>query len=664
MPRTGHAAPRSHQRTGNMTDRNTFKNHSLERQTFLSRLLVGGGVSLVLVALLIVRLVYLQVNKHEYYSTKSDNYRIHIQSVPPTRGLIYDRNGVLLAENRPSYTLTLVKENAGDIDASLALLPKLIGFSEEDEEKFRTRLKRRSVPFSPVPLRFNLSEDEIARIAVNQFQLPGISIEAQLVRHYPLGPSLAHAVGYLAAISEDELKAVDPVNYSGTHQIGKTGVEKFYEELLHGRVGYETVEKNARGQIMKVLDRSDPMPGQDIVLHLDSKLQLAAEAALGDFRGGIVALDPATGGVLAMVSKPSFDPNLFVEGISREDYAKLSSPRDTPLFNRALARYSPGSTIKPFLGLAALDAGLRTREYAISDPGEFHLPGDKHVYHDWTWWLNKSGHGMVNLEKAIYQSCDIYFFDLATDMGIDRMHDFLFRFGFGRNTSIDIPQAGTGILPSRQWKRETLGQPWYPGETLNSSIGQGYTEATPLQLATATMLIANKGQWRQPAMLKRIGTSGEDVRHNSYLPDIKLNNPDDWNFIADAMASVVHKGAGGYRNVGTAFEYIALKNPPVYRMGGKSGTAQVINMSADFKKGSVVQEQYRDHALFIAFAPVEDPKIAVAVFVENGVGGSGVAGPIARQVLDAYLVGENGQLKPEFLPGAIPPQLTSLSSSR
>lgn len=638
-----------------MTHRNTFKDHAQERRIFLSRLLVGGSVALVLTLALVARLVYLQVYQYEYYATKSDNYRIHIQPVVPNRGLIYDRNGIVLAENRPSYTLTLVKENAGDIDASLTLLRTLISFSAEDEEKFRTRLNRRSVPFSSVPLRFNLEEEEIAVIAVNQFQLPGIAIEAQLVRHYPQGELMAHALGYVAAISEEELKTLDPVNYSGTHQIGKMGVEKHYESLLHGQVGYETVEKNARGQIMKVLDRSDPEPGQDIMLHLDSRLQQAAVAALGDYRGGIVALDPATGGVLAMVSKPAFDPNLFVTGISRADYAKLNDPRLTPLFNRALGRYSPGSTIKPFLGLAALDTGLRTREHTVSDPGYFRLSGSSHVFHDWTWWVNRSGHDLVNLEKAIYQSCDIYFYDLATDMGIDAMHDFLYRFGFGRNTSIDIPQASTGRLPSRQWKQETLGAPWYPGETLNSSIGQGYTEATALQLATATMLIANEGQWRQPALLKRVGLQSEDIVHPRQEPDIVLNNPSDWDFMADAMASVVHKGKGGYRNTGTAYPYIGgAANPPIYRMAGKSGTAQVVGMAADFDKNADVAERHRDHALFIAFAPVEDPQIAVAVFVEHGEGGSGVAGPIARQVIDAWLVGEDGQLKPEFRPEEAP----------
>ena len=643
-----------------MADRYTFKDHNREKQIFLSRLLIGGIVVLVLFALLITRLVYLQVFEHEYYSTKSDGYRIHIQPVPPNRGLIYDRNGVLLAENKPSYTLTLTRENAGDMDASLQLLGSLIQFTEEDEEKFRTRLKRRSVPFSSVPVRFNLSEEEIASIAVNQFRLPGISVEAQLVRNYPQGDLFAHAVGYLASISEEELKQVDQVNYKGTHQIGKMGIEKYYEDILHGTVGYETVEKNARGQIMQVLDRTDPIPGQDIVLNLDINLQKAAVEALGDFRGGVVVLDPTDGGVMAMVSKPAFDPNLFVEGISKTDYAKLNDRAETPLFNRALAKYSPGSTVKPFLGLAALETGTRTREYTIRDPGHFRLDGDSHIYHDWTWWVSKNGHDLVNLEKAIYQSCDIYFYDLATDMDIDTMHDFMFRFGFGRNTSVDIPQASNGVLPSRQWKRNALGLPWYPGETLNSSIGQGYTEASPLQLATATMLIANKGKWYQPALLRKVGTDSEVIQRTSYLPDIQLKNPDDWNLVANAMRDVVHKKNGGYRNNGTAWPYIENMGPMPYEMAGKSGTAQVVGMAADFDNDAEVPEKYRDHALFISFAPANDPKIVVAVFVEHGEGGSSVAGPVARKIIDTWLV-EEGQLKPQFQP--VPDGSSSLITS-
>jgi penicillin-binding protein 2 len=444
--------------------------------------------------------------------------------------------------------------------------------------------------------------------------------------------------------------------------MGKLGVEKFYEDILHGTVGYETVEKNARGQIMKVLDRTDPIPGQDIVLNLDIELQQAAVDALGDFKGGIVALDVTTGGVLAMVSQPSFDPNLFVDGISKADYARLNDRKTTPLFNRALGAYAPGSTIKPFLGLAALDTGLRTREYQISDPGYFRLDGHSHTYHDWTWWLNRSGHDTVNLEKAIYQSCDIYFYDLATDMDIDVMHDFLARFGFGRNTTVDIPQARGGTLPSRKWKRENIGEPWYPGETVNSSIGQGFTQVTPLQLATATMLMANKGHFKQPALLKSVGLNSEEMVRSSVEPDILLKNPDDWDFISHAMSEVVHKSKaeGGYRNDGTAHDAVIKANPvPIaYRMAGKSGTAQVVDMASNYDKNAEVAEEHRDNALFIAFAPVEDPKIAVAVFVEHGKGGSGVAGPMARKILDAYLT-ENGQLKPEFQPPSIPTPLIS-----
>ena len=427
-----------------MTEKITIQDHQLERQIVLSRIIVGGVIAFLLILSLIARLFFLQVNQHDYYSTKSDNYRIHVQPIVPTRGLIYDRNGTLLAENVPSFTLTLVREHAGDVDQVVDVIESLISLPEEDREKLRSRLRSRSIPYSSVPVRFNLSEEEIARISVNQFRLPGVSVEAQLVRHYPEGEFFAHSVGYLGSITEDELKAVDPVNYSGTHQIGKQGVEKFYENILHGQVGYQTVEKNARGQIMSVLDRTDPVPGQDIVLNLDSKIQKAAVEALGDYRGAVVAIDPETGGILALVSKPAYDPNLFVQGISRKDYASLNDPVNSPLFNRALAKYAPGSTVKPFISLAALNEGYRTPEDTVHDPGYYQLGNHKH--YDWTWWSNKTGHGTVDMQRAIYQSCNVYFWDLAMDMGIDQMHDFLFRFGFGRNVSLDLPQASTGTL--------------------------------------------------------------------------------------------------------------------------------------------------------------------------------------------------------------------------
>ena len=644
----------------------TLKDHTQERRIFLSRLLIGGIIALLLVAFIISRLIYLQIYQYEFYSTASDNNRIYSQSIAPTRGLIYDRNGVLLADNKPSFNLTVVQENVRDLDASIGLIQGLIELPDEEVAEFKQRLRRRGVPFSSVPLTFALSEEEIARLAVNQYRLPGFQVEAQLVRFYPLGAPIAHALGYLSSITEEELRSLNAEEYRGTHQIGKTGIERFYEPLLHGQVGYETVEKNARGQIMDVLDRTDPVPGEDLILHLDSKLQLAAWDALGDYRGGVVALDVETGGVLAMVSKPSFDPNLFVAGISQTAYSLLNDPIETPLFNRALAKYAPGSTMKPFIGLASLDYGVRTRDYQIQDPGYFILQGDSHIYHDWTWWVTETGHDLVNLAKAIYQSCDIYFWDMAIDLGIDCMAEFLDQFGFGKNTSIDISQASQGTLPSRDWKMETLGQPWYPGETLNSAIGQGYTEATPLQLATATMVLANKGRWRQPILLKRAGLLSEDIQHDSAIPDISLQNPDDWDFIHQAMQDVVHKDDGGYRNNGTAYPYIAMLERMPYHMAGKSGTAQIIGMAADFDNDLEVPEQFRDHALFISFAPVENPTIALAVFVEHGEGGSGVAGPIAKTIMDAYLLDEQGDVKQEFLvePEIIPEQqLSSVAPS-
>ncbi|MFL2840475.1 MAG: penicillin-binding protein 2 [Pseudohongiellaceae bacterium] len=627
----------------------TLKDHIQERRIFLSRLIVGGIIAVFLVAFLISRLIYLQIYQHDYYSTVSDNNRIYSQSIPPTRGLIYDRNGFLLADNKPSFNLTVVQENVNDLDASINLLQNLVDLPAQEVEEFKQRLGRRGVPFSSVPVIYGLSEEEIAKLAVNQFRLPGFQVEAQLVRNYPLGAPIAHALGYLSSITEEELRNLNAEEYRGTHQIGKTGIERFYESLLHGQVGYETVEKNARGQIMNVLDRTDPVPGQDLVLHLDSELQLAAWEALGDYRGGVVALDVTTGGVLAMVSKPSFDPNLFIGGITQAAYSALNDPIESPLFNRALAKYAPGSTMKPFIGLAALDFGVRTREYEVQDPGFFTLQGDSRIYHDWTWWLTETGHDLVNLAKAIYQSCDIYFWDLAVDLGIDQMAEFLAKFGFGQNTSIDITQASQGTLPSRDWKMETLGLPWYRGETLNSAIGQGYSEATPLQLATATMVLANKGVWRQPSILKRAGLLSEDIQHESAIPDVALQNPDDWNFIHHAMQDVVHKDDGGYRNNGTAYPYIAMLGEMPYHMAGKSGTAQVIGMTEDFDNEAEVPEQYRDHALFISFAPIENPSIALAVFVEHGIGGSAVAGPISKTILDAYILDEFGEVKQEFL---------------
>ena len=502
-----------------------------------------------------------------------------------------------------------------------------------------------------MPLRYVLTEGEKSRFAVNSHKLPGIAIEHQFVRHYPLAALTAHSVGYVSEINRDELDRMSDAvreNYGGSNHIGKTGIERTYEELLHGTVGYEIVEKNNRGQIMGTLDRTDPVAGKNITLHMDSRLQIAAAQALGDFRGAIVAIDPATGGILAMVSKPGFDPNLFVTGISSKDYKVLVTDEiNTPLFDRSTNPYPPGSTIKPFLGLGGLHNGLVDYEFTIEDPGYFRLPGVSYRWGDYT--LRTAiggGHGRTNLQKAIYQSCDTFFYALGNRMGIDTIHQSMSQFGFGENFALDISYARTGVLPSREWKMASRGEPWYPGDTINSSIGQGYMWATPLQLATAVAIIANKGKVVQPRMLKAIDGQAFQQDIENAVPDVILNDPDYWRFMEEAMTMVVHRPySDTFRDYGTAYEAIAMADRDMsYKMAGKSGSAQVVGISQEILHSTdiIVSDLNKDHGLFIAFAPTENtqisPQIAVAVFVENGEHGSNVAGPIAKQVIDAYLL--------------------------
>jgi penicillin-binding protein 2 len=447
----------------------------------------------------------------------------------------------------------------------------------------------------------------------------------------------------LASLSEEQRE-----NYGGTNHIGKTGVERTYEQLLHGTVGYEIVEKNNRGQVMRRLDRTDPVAGKNLSLHMNARLQVAAEKALGEFRGAIVAIDPATGGILAMVSKPGFDPNLFVTGISNKDYSVLvNDVVNTPLFDRSINPYPPGSTVKPFIGMAGLQHEFVDYEFAIQDPGYFRLPGVSYRWGDYT--LRTAiggGHGHTDLKKAIYQSCDTFFYDLGHRMGIDTMHGFLSRFGFGDNFALDISYARTGVLPSRDWKMESRGEPWYPGDTVNSSIGQGYMWATPLQLATATAIMANKGQVVQPRMLKAVdGVPFEPVTDDP-KQDISVSDPDYWRYIHESMTMVVHRPYSDvFRDYGTAFEAVAMADREMpYKMAGKSGTAQVVGISQEILSSEDIEvsDLNKDHGLFVSFAPSMhsqiDPQVAVAVFVENGEHGSSVAGPIAKAVIDTYLL--------------------------
>ncbi|MAM49281.1 MAG: penicillin-binding protein 2 [Gammaproteobacteria bacterium] len=628
-----------------------LKDHEAEKKLFNHRLVVAGVFIVVLFAALILQLVNLQIYQHEYFTARSDGNRMHSQYVPPARGLIFDRSGNLLAENQPIFTLTVVPEQVESFDETLEILNRLIRLTDDDIEQFNSRLQRNRVPFSSVPLRYILDEEEKSKVAVNGHLLPGISIEPQLVRRYPLAGLTAHSVGYVSEINREELDSLSDAekeNYGGTNHRGKTGIERTYEDLLHGTVGYEIVEKNNRGQVMRRLDRTDPVAGKNITLHMDAQLQIAAENALGDFRGAVVAIDPNTGGILAMVSKPTFNPNLFVTGISSKDYDILVKDEvNTPLFDRTTNPYPPGSTIKPFLGLAGLHHEHIDYDFAIEDPGYFRLPGVSYRWGDYTLRTQiGGGHGHTDLMKAIYQSCDTFFYDLGNRMGIDTIHDFMAKFGFGNNFAVDIAYARTGVLPSREWKMASRGEPWYPGDTINSSIGQGYMWATPLQLATAVSIIANEGKVVSPRMLKAVdGELFEPIIENP-MPDVMVNDSDYWRYIEDAMTMVVHRPfSDQFRDYGTAYESIAMADREMsYKMAGKSGSAQVVGISQDILSSSdiMVSDLNKDHGLFISFAPAQNsqiaPQIAIAVFVENGEHGSSVAGPIAKQVIDTYLL--------------------------
>ncbi|MBE9395995.1 penicillin-binding protein 2 [Pontibacterium sp. N1Y112] len=623
-----------------------FKDHHRESRTFQIRAVIAFILVIIALFGLVSRFYFLQVTEHDRFTALSDKNRIQLQPVAPTRGLIYDRNGVLLADNQPSYSVTLLKEELQDLDGTLIRLQELIPITDRQIERFRKRLKQRRRPFESVPLRFRLTEQEIARISVNYHRLPGVRVEADLIRYYPYGSSLVHALGYVGRINERELQKVDETNYSATHYIGKLGVEKYYEAELHGDVGFQKVETNARGRIMRVVERSDPVPGKDLVMSLDLKLQQVTEKLLDGRRAAVVAIDPNDGGILALVSTPGYDPNLFVTGISNKDYGALRESDDLPLFNRALrGRYPPGSTVKPIIALAAIDSESVSPAFKVSDPGWFTLTNGGRKYRDW----KRGGHGTVGLNLALAQSCDVWFYSAGHKMGIDPMSEYLGYFGFGSIESLDLPEATRGILPSREWKRNSRRLPWYPGDSLNLSIGQGFLLSTPMQLATATAVIANRGRWVQPRMLKGVyqadeeGFTTTDLNHDygrSKPDDVKLKHPEYWDTIIQGMVDVVHGPRGTARLSAQGAQY---------RFAGKTGTAQVVGIKQDEEyDAEKLAERLRDHALFVAFAPVENPQIAVAVIVENGGGGSTTAAPIARKVMDAYLVGEEAVKETEI----------------
>ena len=617
-----------------MARRFTVKNPYYENLLFFNRSVAALTFIAILTVVLLARLVYLQVVEHQHYTTLSRENRLKIVALPPTRGLIYDRNGVLLAENLPSYRLEITPDQVHNLNATLRRLGEIIDLRASDLKRFDTLLKN-SRPFESIPLRYHLSQDEVARFAVNRWRFPGVDIAARLTRYYPLGRLTAHVVGYVGRIDERELQEVDPSEYSATTHIGKIGVEKAYESMLHGKVGYEQVEVNAQGRVVRVMGETPPVPGRNLYLTLDAGLQQVAEQGLAGYSGAAVALDPRTGAVLALVSKPSFDPNLFVNGISSAQYQALANDPDRPLFDRALrGRYPPGSTLKPFVAVAGLNYGIINPATTYYCPGYYTLPGNSHKYRCW----KTAGHGIVDLDKAITQSCDVYFYNLSHALGIDRLDAFLSKFGFGAKTGIDLPGELAGLLPSRAWKRRMRHEPWYPGDTLITGIGQGYMLATPLQLANATAALSMHGRRMEPRVVYAIQNPRNGTLHIEKpkpLTPITLSDPGGWSHVITDMTHVVTSIHGTAHRIDQGAPYV---------IAGKTGTAQVFGLKQDQNYNEKdIPLKLRDQALFIAFAPADNPRIAVAVIAEHAGFGGEVSAPIARKMMDYYLLSNDNE---------------------
>lgn len=606
-----------------------LKDPSYEYRLISRRIYIAGLLMFLLGMLIVVRVFFLQVVMNDHFTTLSQHNRVKIQPIAPIRGLIYSSDGILLANNRPSFSLNLIPERVDEMEQTLDELGKLVVLEDTEIARFKKQLKKKR-HFASVPLKFNLADDEVARLSVNRHRSPGVEVVAGLNRYYPYAEKMAHVSGYVGMIDEDELGELDTSNYKGTTHIGKLGVEQAYEDLLHGKVGYRQVEVNAAGRIIRLLERTAPVSGKNIYLTLNASLQELAVETLEGKRGAIVAIDPSNGGILALVSSPGYDPNLFVNGIDSKSYRGLLSSKDTPLLNRALqGKYPPGSTVKPFFALGALDYGIRQMADETWCQGWYSLKGSTHRYRDW----KKQGHGHINLVNAVAQSCDVYFYALAHEMGIDRAHRLLDRFGFGRRTGIDIKGEVAGLNPSQEWKRRALGQAWYPGETLIIGIGQGSSLVTPIHLAVATSMLANRGRSVKPHLFASARDSITNEVVDTYRPadveQVSVQNQEYWQHVIDSMTEVMHGVRGTARRVGMKANY---------RMAGKTGTAQVIAIAQDEEyEADEIPEELRDHALFIAFAPVDEPKIAVSIIVENGGSGSSGAAPIARILFDHYL---------------------------
>ncbi len=618
-----------------------IKDHHSEQRLFVSRVILSSVIAVVLIGVVVARLVQLQVFDYELFAEKSAGNRVRIEALPPTRGLIFDRRGRILAENLPAYQLELIPEQVPDIQDTLARLAD-IGLIKEEDIPRLDGLSENGLRFKPVTLRFFLSDDEIADFAIRRPKFPGVDFQPRLVRHYPHGKLISHAIGYVGALSTADLQRLEQAAYAGTSHTGKTGVEHFNEELLHGEVGYQQVVTNARGRQVPIGTRDSadslpegesPSPGSNLYLTLDLDLQRVATEAMEGRRGSVVAIDPNNGDILALVSAPAFDPNLFAVGMSPSEYNALQNNEDRPLFNRAVVgTYPPGSTIKPMLALAALETGATNVTRRSVCIGWYSLPGSTHRYRDW----RPGGHGEVDLHDALAQSCDVYFYEISRDIGIDRMHYYLDQFGLGKKTGLDLTGESNGLVPSRAWKktafRERADQVWFPGETVIAAIGQGYLLTTPLQLANATAALASRGTRFKPRLVAAFEdplTGERTTIRPQQLADVEITNEFFWDNVLTGMHDVMHGPRGTAR---------AAAKGAAYEMAGKSGTAQVFSVGQEEEYDEdEIAERLRDHALFIAFAPYEQPRIAVAVIVENGSSGSGVAAPIARAIMDEYL---------------------------
>lgn len=607
-----------------MQKRIPIKNHQLEILLTEQRSKFALIFILLLIFLLILRLAYLQIYKHDMYITLSTKNWLDLVPIEPTRGLIYDRNNILLAENIPVFSLDILPFQIADLQKTLTALGKIVVLSDSDINQFQKQLKQHR-HFDEIPLKLRLTEEEVARLTENQHRFPGVVVKARLMRYYPFGKSFSHVLGYVGRINTQELGEIDQINYSASHYIGKVGIEKFYEKELHGKVGYQEVENDASGKPIRILNQITGLPGKNLFLTIDSGLQFAAEKALLKHRGAVVAIAPDTGEVLAMVSEPSYDPNLFVVGMNQKDYKTLKESEARPLFNRAVRGLYPlASTIKPFLALGALDDGVTTPDVTIKDPGWFQMHDKSHRFHDWV----RYGHGTVNLSKAIISSCDTYFYDLASKMGIDRMVNILGQFGFGAFTGIDLNDELPGILASPEWKLKTKGLNWYEGDTILSGIGQGFMQSTPLQLAMATATFSKHGQGFTPSLLR-----GEQIPGKAYVPHVPnplkpvtLSKEHYWDIIIKIMQDVLTSSKGTAHRFGHGY---------AYTIAAKTGTAQLSKRRVpnEEDKQENLPEKLRDHHLFIAFAPVSQPKIALAVITEN----SNSAVETARIILDYYL---------------------------